>query len=86
MLEKLDDELRFVLIASEVNVLTLEELEDGTATEVDGLSVRVEKLASAKCERCWHHREDVGADDSHQLLCGRCIENVEGAGEQRSFA
>ncbi|EPJ46441.1 MAG: isoleucyl-tRNA synthetase [Osedax symbiont Rs1] len=86
LLEKLDDELRFVLIASEVNVLTLEELEDATTTEIDGLSVRVEKLASAKCERCWHHREDVGGDDSHQLLCGRCIENVAGSGEQRSFA
>jgi isoleucyl-tRNA synthetase len=35
--------------------------------------------------RCWHHREDVGADGNHPELCGRCVENVTGAGETRRF-
>ena len=39
-----------------------------------------------KCERCWHHREDVGSHSAHPTLCGRCIENVDGAGEVRRFA
>ena len=33
----------------------------------------------------WHHREDVGANAEHEELCGRCIDNIEGAGEQRQF-
>ncbi|MEW5824850.1 MAG: zinc finger domain-containing protein [Pseudomonadota bacterium] len=36
--------------------------------------------------RCWHHREDVGNHAAHPELCGRCVENVDGAGETRRFA
>jgi isoleucyl-tRNA synthetase len=36
--------------------------------------------------RCWHHREDVGADPAHPELCGRCVENVAGTGEVRRYA
>ena len=28
----------------------------------------------------------VGDSDEHPELCGRCVENVAGSGEQRSFA
>jgi isoleucyl-tRNA synthetase len=48
--------------------------------------VTVTKSAHAKCSRCWHHREDVGANAEHPELCGRCVSNVAGDGEQRSFA
>jgi len=46
----------------------------------------VKKSNHEKCVRCWHHREDVGSDTNHPELCGRCIENVSGSGESRSFA
>jgi len=36
--------------------------------------------------RCWHYREDVGADSHHPEICVRCVENVEGSGELRHFA
>ena len=39
-----------------------------------------------KCERCWHYRGDVGADPAHPTICGRCIANLLGAGEQRTVA
>ncbi|MDH5184740.1 MAG: hypothetical protein OEX12_12735, partial [Gammaproteobacteria bacterium] len=39
-----------------------------------------------KCVRCWHHREDVGSHSEHPELCGRCVENVDGDGEQRKHA
>jgi len=39
-----------------------------------------------KCVRCWHHRADVGSHSEHPELCGRCIENVDGSGEQRRYA
>ena len=43
-------------------------------------------LAHAKCERCWHVREDVGADPAHPELCGRCVSNLHGEGEARACA
>ncbi|NCZ80411.1 MAG: hypothetical protein EBY91_07195, partial [Burkholderiaceae bacterium] len=39
-----------------------------------------------KCARCWHHTVDVGSDPNHPDLCGRCISNLDGAGELRQYA
>ena len=39
-----------------------------------------------KCVRCWHHRADVGTHAEHPELCGRCVDNVSGDGEQRRYA
>ena len=50
------------------------------------MGIGVSASAHGKCVRCWHHREDVGASSTHPELCGRCIENVDGAGEQRKYA
>ncbi len=86
LLTKLEDELRFVLITSETSVEPLANATDASETDVAGLSLKVVKLDSQKCDRCWHHREDVGANTEHELLCGRCVENVTGSGEQRAFA
>ncbi len=85
-LAQLGDELRFVLITSSAQVLPLEGNSD--AVEIDGEQMRVEAVKSthAKCERCWHYREDVGSHSSHTDLCGRCIDNVEGEGEFRQYA
>jgi isoleucyl-tRNA synthetase len=88
-LSRLEDELRFVLISSYARVHPLaEQPDEAVAFELDGsrIGVRVTPSAHAKCVRCWHHREDVGADSAHAELCGRCVENVAGAGEQRKFA
>jgi isoleucyl-tRNA synthetase len=40
----------------------------------------------AKCGRCWHWREDVGADAEHPELCGRCVSNLFASGEAREIA
>ena len=85
-LAKLGDELRFLLITSDARVYPSAETgDDALAGEVGGLRVRVRPSEHAKCVRCWHHRPDVGADDNHPELCGRCVENVEGAGETRRY-
>ena len=86
LLQQLGDELRFVLITSEVSVQSIEQAADAAPTDLADLKLKVEKLEAQKCERCWHHREDVGADKSHEALCSRCILNVDGAGEERAFA
>jgi isoleucyl-tRNA synthetase len=86
-LERLGDELRFVLIVSEVRLHPLAERQaDATDTELTGLAVQVSASPHTKCVRCWHHRADVGADADHPELCGRCVENVSGSGEIRRFA
>ncbi len=84
-LAKLGDELRFVLITSKATLAPYSET-DGLETDVNGLRVAVAASTHEKCERCWHHREDVGQHEEHNTLCGRCVDNVAGQGEQRSFA
>jgi len=87
LLSQLEEELRFVLITSRAQLLPLENaLETAVETELAGLKLKVEKSAHAKCARCWHHCEDVGTHPEHPEICGRCIENLEGAGEVRRYA
>jgi isoleucyl-tRNA synthetase len=74
-LTRLGDDLKFVFITSQA-----------TAKQGAELKVTVEPSAAAKCERCWHYRSDVGADTNHPGVCARCISNLYGAGETRTFA
>ncbi|GAM54330.1 isoleucyl-tRNA synthetase [Vibrio ishigakensis] len=86
-LNKLSDELRFVLLTSQATVRPLsEKSEAATETEVEGLAVEVKATEHKKCERCWHHTADVGTIEGHETICGRCVSNVEGDGEVRQFA
>jgi isoleucyl-tRNA synthetase len=84
-LERLGDELRFVLMTSGAAVEAFD-ADAGEATDVEGLRVSVTASEDPKCDRCWHHREDVGSHKEHETLCGRCVENVDGEGEKRAFA
>lgn len=77
-LTKAGDELKFVLIVSEVR------LHENSSAE--SVTIEINSSAHARCERCWHQRADVGQHAEHPELCGRCVDNVEGAGEQRQFA
>jgi len=87
-LGRLGDELRFVLLTSEVHLASRDAAgDDAEATELEGLAVAVAASAHAKCERCWHHRPDVGTHAEHPDLCGRCISNLpDGSGEVRRYA
>ena len=87
-LTALGDEIRFVTITSEVDLSPLSEAPDGALTDsvCPQLAVVVKATESEKCERCWHHRPDVGSVSAHPTLCTRCVENVDGAGEERTFA
>ncbi len=82
----LGDELRFILITSDAVSGGLDAAPADAVrvtTEVGDIALRVTASSHAKCVRCWHQREDVGASEAHPELCGRCIENVEGPGELR---
>ena len=40
------------------------------------IAVVVEKASGEKCERCWKVLDEVGADDEHPTVCGRCADAV----------
>ena len=86
-LNTLGDELRFVLLTSKTQVVALAEAPaDVIETEMPALKLGMLKAVTEKCERCWHHREDVGQIETHPTLCTRCVTNIEGEGEVRQFA
>ncbi|MES2633201.1 MAG: isoleucine--tRNA ligase [Pseudomonadota bacterium] len=74
-LASLGDDLKFVLITS-----------SAALSAGEGMAVNVTPSEDTKCDRCWHWRADVGADDAHPTICGRCVSNLFGAGEDRKFA
>ena len=88
LLKRLDDELRFILITSEATVGGLSDKPDSAVkAEIETGELWIGSKASEhdKCERCWHHRSDVGSNDAHPTLCARCIQNIDGDGEPRRF-
>jgi isoleucyl-tRNA synthetase len=75
LLASLGDDLKFVFITSVAELLAGDELK-----------ISVTPSTAQKCERCWHWRDDVGANPAHPTLCGRCDSNLHGAGEVRTVA
>ncbi|NIW85390.1 MAG: class I tRNA ligase family protein, partial [Gammaproteobacteria bacterium] len=77
-LAMLQDELRFVLITSYADIYEAgdppKEATHFTLPSGDEIWVAVKASQYRKCTRCWHRREDVGADTRHPELCGRCVE------------
>ncbi|NDP39452.1 MAG: isoleucine--tRNA ligase [Rhodoferax sp.] len=75
LLASLGGDLKFVFITSAIELIA-----------GDALSIRARPSNDIKCERCWHYVDDIGHDSTHPTLCGRCISNLYGAGEDRAFA
>ncbi len=75
LLASLGDDLKFVFITSAIELIAGE-----------AQSIRTEASSDVKCERCWHYRADVGQDPAHPTICGRCVSNLFGTGEDRKFA
>ncbi|SFM01240.1 isoleucine--tRNA ligase [Nitrosomonas communis] len=78
LLSSLGNDLRFVMITSEV------QLNQASSNEKENITVTASPYA--KCERCWHYRQDVGHNKDHPTLCDRCLSNLFGSGEQRRHA
>ena len=78
ILARLGDDLRLVFITSRASVHRVASVEEQ----------RIDVSASLhdKCERCWHYREDVGSNAEHPTLCSRCVSNLYGDGEARTYA
>ena len=88
LLQRLGDELRFILITSGASVSTLSDKPanaEKSEYESGELWISAQASTQTKCERCWHYRHDVGVDPAHETLCSRCVQNVDGDGEPRQF-
>ena len=85
----LGEELRFLFITSQARVHEVSTPPDdavlATSTGRGGVWITLKPTSDPKCVRCWHRRPDVGRYPDHPELCGRCVTNVDGPGEQRKF-
>ena len=72
---KFASEMHFFLIVSECNIL-----------QGDSFKISVSQSSAEKCVRCWHRNQSVGSSSKHPELCNRCVENLDGPGEDRKFA
>ncbi len=89
VIEKLGDELCFVLMTSTADVQALSAKPAALEKSTTGgheFAVAADKAVGNKCVRCWHLRVDVGKHAEHTEVCERCISNVFGNGEQRAIA
>lgn len=77
-LNSLGDDLRFVMITSDAKVYK--------AVNDSDKKISVLPSQHAKCARCWHYRDDVGANVEHPTICGRCETNLFGQTESRRYA
>jgi isoleucyl-tRNA synthetase len=77
-LNSLNEDLRFAMITSGAKVYK--------AVDEANEKILVKASAHTKCDRCWHYREDVGVNEEHPSICGRCVSNLFGQGEQRTHA
>ena len=78
LLNSLGDDLRLVLVVSEVDLIQVENSSEK--------GIFVTPSTHSKCERCWHYRKDVGYKTDHPTICARCVSNLFGPGEERKFA
>ncbi|WP_241576107.1 isoleucine--tRNA ligase [Rosenbergiella collisarenosi] len=87
-LQALGNELRFVLLTSEAQVVesSAAPSEAVQSEQLKGLRIMLGKAQGEKCPRCWHYSNDIGANPEQAQICGRCYSNVAGNGEERKFA
>lgn len=86
MLNRISEELRFLLITSDVKIYP--ETERPTTlpeTEMPGLFIEVKHSSNEKCVRCWHLRSDVNENADYPGICLRCVSNIAGEGEERLY-
>ena len=77
LLEAHREDLRALLIVSDVRIADAEEIGEGfKSAEIAGLAVSVGRATGAKCDRCWIYSETVGVSAEHPTICERCRVNL----------
>ncbi|MCM3904650.1 MAG: isoleucine--tRNA ligase [Pyrinomonadaceae bacterium] len=70
LLERYKDQLRYIFIVSQVDVLASE---DGAS----GVVIEIHPAAGEKCERCWNYSPRVGESTRYPTVCERCVAALE---------
>lgn len=75
------DELRYLFLTSQVEVLDSPEILEGMTyqSQTDALGIGVTDADGEKCDRCWNHSVHIGESNEHPLLCNRCVEAIAGS-------
>ncbi len=69
------DQLRSIFIVSSVDLVPLDKMASGQASEsIQGLKISVSPSTAPKCERCWVHDKTIGQNKEHPTLCKRCVD------------
>tara|TARA_B100000989_G_scaffold124481_1_gene92130 strand:- start:176 stop:643 length:468 start_codon:yes stop_codon:yes gene_type:complete len=69
------EELKFLLLVSNVSL---------SVSDADELQIAIKVSKDEKCERCWHHVEDLSDYDGNKI-CSRCVTNLAFPGEERQM-
>ena len=74
------DELRYLFITSQVELLDSQERLQGLKYKLqsDTLGIGVVDAEGQKCERCWNYSEHVGESSEHPTICDRCVSALAG--------
>jgi isoleucyl-tRNA synthetase len=67
LLEQYQDQLRYIFIVSQVDVV---KADAGTVP----VQVKVNRASGEKCERCWNYSTRVGESERYPTVCERCME------------
>ena len=68
------DELRYLFLASQVELLDSPEAAENAAyhTQSEMVTVAIVKAEGEKCDRCWYYSPHVGESSQHPTICERC--------------
>ena len=74
------DELRYLFITSQVEVLDTPEKLPGLKYNMqsDAWGIGVVDAEGQKCDRCWNYSTHVGESAEHPLICDRCVSALAG--------
>ncbi|MEA5564270.1 isoleucine--tRNA ligase [Anabaena sp. UHCC 0399] len=74
------DELRYLLLTSQVEVLDSAEGLQGLkfTAQTEDWGIGIVNAEGEKCDRCWNYSTHVGESAEHPLLCERCVPALAG--------
>ena len=74
------DELRYLFLTSQVEVLDTPEALQGLKYNLqsDSWGIGVVNADGQKCDRCWNYSIHVGESEEHPLICERCVAALAG--------
>ncbi|MRX73325.1 isoleucine--tRNA ligase [Bacillus lacus] len=76
LLESVEENLQQIFIVSGFEIAGGIEEAPESAQAFDGVKIVIQTAEGDTCDRCWTVTTDVGTDEAHPALCGRCASIV----------